>query len=632
LGLFSVGVLMGEARLTCVLLAVTTGLLLYATLTAVKKARRVAGASKALGLLSQVMQQRAARATGVPTSRTGAADDADVSQAAAQQQQQHQLVDSSASFWSSWQPASQAVKAAASMLVCNVSLQLLGLIDRTGQDPHDKTQPTSELLVGPDAAWQRAALVAFTAGPLIVMWGVLCAASKLLQAERPSAAAAGGSGDGGDSATKGDALTGVTQMRASKHAEHGAGAGRGVLRCLQVVCASQFVSLGVFWVAQLFGHSGSSMRDLGSHVASALQGPPVSAAAAAVGRTIGLPPGSPLLDALCGLPLRLLLPRVIYIGSLLCLVAAVALAVSSPVLPGSTAAWFAPAAVKVRAHRGLPGVVLLLWLCAVLSGPLVIVLGFKGPATMLLAWLQATGLCKLLRLKAAADAYPGQAVKLSQSSSSAQQQQQQASPVNGAVAGVAGGGVGVVDDGCCSVVSSGAWGLMALQLFFCSGHFCEFSGLQYASAFIGFDDMVWYSSGSLLLINTCGFLFLGPLSLPVFMACSGLLLPCGNSPAKAGAAGSSLQAKQEDETGGSSWGFLQQQVECGLWVMNSMRFAALVVSLISAAVQQQHILLWAIFAPKLVFEMWFMAVTAAGQLLVAPLLPYCLQPDARCTG
>jgi phosphatidylinositol glycan class O len=249
---------------------------------------------------------------------------------------------------------------------------------------------------------------------------------------------------------------------------------------------------------------------------------------------------------------------------------------------------------------------------------------------MLLAWLQATGLCKLLRLKAAADAYPGQAVKLHQDSSSAQQQQQrqrQPSFVNGAVAGVADGGVGVVDDGCCSVVGSGAWGLMALQLFFCSGHFCEFSGLQYASAFIGFDDMVWYSSGSLLLINTCGFLFLGPLSLPVFLACSGLSLPCGGSPAKVEAAGSGVGSKQDHHdghSGGKTWGVLQQQVECGLWVMNSMRFAALVVSLISAAVQQQHILLWAIFAPKLVFELWFMAVTAAGQLLVAALLPYCV--------
>lgn len=176
---------------------------------------------------------------------------------------------------------------------------------------------------------------------------------------------------------------------------------------------------------------------------------------------------------------------------------------------------------------------------------------------------------------------------------------------------------------------------MALQLFFCSGHFCEFSGLQYASAFIGFDDMLMYSSGSLLLINTCGFLFLGPLSLPVFVACCDLLTPAGEAsgvagvdPSPGGGSAGGPQSMCTTSNGGVyltvSCAVLRQQVECGLWVINSTRFAALVVSLVSAAVQQQHILLWAIFAPKLVFELWFMLVTAAGELLVAGLLPLCL--------
>jgi phosphatidylinositol glycan class O len=176
---------------------------------------------------------------------------------------------------------------------------------------------------------------------------------------------------------------------------------------------------------------------------------------------------------------------------------------------------------------------------------------------------------------------------------------------------------------------------MALQLFFCSGHFCEFSGLQYASAFIGFDDMLMYSSGSLLLINTCGFFFLGPLSLPVFVACS-YTPPVGAASEGSEEAGkvatgcaghqqstnSNDVASLSDKTGPGA--ALRQQFECGLWVINCIRFAALVVSLVSAAVQQQHILLWAIFAPKLVFELWFMLVTAAGELLVAGLLPHFL--------
>jgi phosphatidylinositol glycan class O len=144
--------------------------------------------------------------------------------------------------------------------------------------------------------------------------------------------------------------------------------------------------------------------------------------------------------------------------------------------------------------------------------------------------------------------------------------------------------------------------MMGLQLFFCSGHFCEFSGLQYASAFIGFDSMVWYSSGALLLLNTCGFLALAVLAMP-------LMLACCDAAGGGGACG-----------GGSGDAAGTSCTQQGLLLVCSMRFAALVVAMISAAVQQQHILLWAIFAPKLVFELWFMAVTAAGQLLGARLL------------
>jgi hypothetical protein len=43
---------------------------------------------------------------------------------------------------------------------------------------------------------------------------------------------------------------------------------------------------------------------------------------------------------------------------------------------------------------------------------------------------------------------------------------------------------------------------VAAQLFFGSGHFCEFSGLQWTAAFVGFDDSVTWRSGLLVAINT----------------------------------------------------------------------------------------------------------------------------------
>lgn len=557
---------MGEGRLTCVLMAAVTLVLLRAALTAVLQARKAAQA-----LLSAQQQAQAQHLNGRTDDKQGS------------NLQQLQLVLPAAQAWDSWEPSSQAVRATVSMLVCNMSLQLLGLIDRSGADPHDKTQPTSELLVGPDAAWQRSALLAFTVGCLLFIWFILHAADRLLSGWCVDSACAQQSAGQSDCSVTGPC---------SKH----------VVWCLRTLCASQFVCLALFWAAQLFGHSNATLSGVGAHIWSALLQSPlfgpahtVSGLLEAAMQHVSVP--VVFNDVLFDLPLRLLLPRVIYTPALVVLAAAAVTAVL----------------LRMR-HAGKVSVqlaakpLLLLWLCAVLAAPPIMVLGFKGPATMLLALLQAAGLCKLLRLRNAAASFTAAASPRDSSKQS----------MHGSICSVPQMAAG--DDACCSVVGAGAWGLMALQLFFCSGHFCEFSGLQYASAFIGFDDMVWYSSGSLLLINTCGFLFLAPLSLPVFMACcaapdcSSSIVPIANG------------QKQKDGVEGSasrsSWpGVLGPRVECGLWVMNSMRFAALAVSLISAAVQQQHILLWAIFAPKLVFELWFMLVTAVGQLLVSGLYP-----------
>jgi hypothetical protein len=499
LALFSVGLLMGEGRLQCVLLAAVTLLLLRSALLVVLQARSLAT-----------------------------------------QQPQQQSVSSSS--WCSWLPAAQAVRAALGMLLCNVLLQLLGLIDRSGQDPHDKTQPTSELLVGPDQAWQRAAFAAFTVGPVVCIWLLLAAVDKLLQSEAADNA--------------GEAQQQQQQHKGGPPSQYGSvcwSAGSCVVvRVLQALCGVQYASLALFWVAQLYGHSDDTPLGL-------LQPLPDAVGAAGLQRLAGV--GLSCWGSVLALPLRLLLPRLVYTAAL----AALLVVVAARALP-----------VPAAASR----LVAWLWLCGALAAGLVMVLGYKGPATMLLALLQAVGMCRLLRLRAAA-ARACAVLQLGGGHGS------------GRAAGsrAASSSAGGDDDRGVSVVAAGAWGMMSLQLFFCSGHFCEFSGLQYASAFIGFDSMVWYTSGSLLLLNTCGFLCLCCASLPVLLAC------CGG--------------------GGGIGAGTPSLVQAGLLVVNSMRFAALVVSMVSAAVQQQHILLWAIFAPKLVFELWFMLVTDVAQLLTA---------------
>jgi phosphatidylinositol glycan class O len=565
LGLFSVGLLMGEGRLQCVLLGAATLLLLRAVLSAVLRARsagaRVEAADRSAGIAGcnangggvPVKQQAE-----VPRSEVDATADAGVS----------------AAYWCSWRPVGRAVAAAAVMLACNVLLQAMGLIDRAGQDPHDKTQPSGELLVGLDAAWQHMLLLCFVVLPLVCMWLLLSWWSAWL----------------GRVFMKSEAAAGRDQHWGSKVV--------GVfVRGLKLACGVQFAAVGWFWVAQLFGlidmtaaaaaelawvhlqHLGVKYAALGRACAllvtcfssvvdvGTLQG--VLHAAVS-----GLP-----VELLLSLPLRLLLPRVAYAIAVAAFCGAaltVCLLFSCNMLSRQIAG--KPNSTWVeRQSTSAKGSQLHVWLCAAFAAALVMVLGYKGPATMLLALVQAGCCCVLQRLHAAA-------TRAADEASRPECPQQQAS------------------SSLQSVVAGGMWGMMGLQLFFCSSHFCEFSGLQYASAFIGFDSMVWYTSGSLLLLNTCGYLVLAVLSLPAFVAACTVADPMQR------------QAKSPEHPE-----HMRQQLACSMLVVNSMRFAALVVCMISAAVQQQHILLWAIFAPKLCFELWFMAVTDVGQVLASVL-------------
>lgn len=548
---------MGEGRLQCVLLAAATLLMLRAALCAVLSARNVAQTAAM------------AQADAVNCSSVGAC-----------------------APWCSWQPVATAVVAAAMMLALNIALQAMGLIDRAGKDPHDKTQPSADLLVGPDAAWQQALFMCFTLGPLVCCWllfsrlAAWCGRTDIAvsvvvggKVQRPSA------------------VLGV------------------LLRLVKWLCAVQHLSLCVFWAAQLTGSNhltvpsaaklawaqtlqhvcvGDGLNEgcalLYAYIKGLLK-------VASLQQVLDAVLGIPAVDNVLQLPLRLLLPRVVYA----CALAAFCGSLAAGLIHAVFSKCFGMGGDKgvdhggkhATASRSGTGCQVFVWLCAALCACLVMVLGYKGPATMLAALLQAGCWCILLRVHSAArrslycsntSGQPKDRLKFS-------------------------GGVAVSTDPSADlrgVVGAGAWGMMSLQLFFCSSHFCEFSGLQYTSAFIGFDTMVWYTSGSLLLLNTCGFLLLGIVSLPVLLAVCML---------------------QHDDKGQSAltapvW---QEQLECAMLVVNSMRFAALVVSMISAAVQQQHILLWAIFAPKLVFELWFMAVTDMGQLLASLLTELLLR-------
>jgi phosphatidylinositol glycan class O len=213
-----------------------------------------------------------------------------------------------------------------------------------------------------------------------------------------------------------------------------------------------------------------------------------------------------------------------------------------------------------------------------------------------------------------------------------------------------------------------AWSMAAVQLFFCSSHFCEFSGLQYTSSFIGFEDMEWYTSGSLLLVNTFGLTLLCWLSLPLVTLVPDLLVMNGvgsqhrrhhhhhhqqqqqgvktanvsdrghvhnnghisssgvsaaapdlGTPRPTTTTNSISSVAEPNNSSSTSRSGRLPRLLCVLLVSSSLQWAKLSVCLVSAWVQQGHILLWAIFAPKLVFELWFMALADACYLAAAGL-------------
>eukprot|EP00775_Hariotina_reticulata_P010467 gene10467-10625_t len=155
LGLFSVGFLMGEGRLQCLLLGAVTLLLAKTALSTVLRARSTAQ-QMSEGDRPDGPQQCAAHLSGSVAFETELKAFQDACSQDAVGGVQDSRAELSTAYWGSVQPAVAVVSASAIMLVCNVSLQALGLIDRAGKDPHDKSQPTADLLVGPDAAWQCA--------------------------------------------------------------------------------------------------------------------------------------------------------------------------------------------------------------------------------------------------------------------------------------------------------------------------------------------------------------------------------------------------------------------------------------------------------------------------------------------
>ncbi|XP_062190830.1 GPI ethanolamine phosphate transferase 3 isoform X2 [Phragmites australis] len=125
------------------------------------------------------------------------------------------------------------------------------------------------------------------------------------------------------------------------------------------------------------------------------------------------------------------------------------------------------------------------------------------------------------------------------------------------------------------------WSLLAVCLFYLTGHWCTFDGLRYGAAFIGFDHFHIIRQGLLLSIDTFGVSHILPiLSLP-FIA----MVWCNTA------------SKDNKVKNGIINSLTQVLLMYGL-----ITSITATLTIICVTIQRRHLMVWGLFAPKYVFD------------------------------
>jgi len=129
------------------------------------------------------------------------------------------------------------------------------------------------------------------------------------------------------------------------------------------------------------------------------------------------------------------------------------------------------------------------------------------------------------------------------------------------------------------------WNLVAVQLFFCTGHRCTFDGLHYTAAFIGFDEFDFYRQGALLAADTFG---------------SSHILPVIGLPLLVTAAAVGPSSESKISIAGDN--FLLLEVTKVYISYGLVRTILTTVTTVCVTLQRRHLMVWGLFAPKYVFD------------------------------
>lgn len=165
------------------------------------------------------------------------------------------------------------------------------------------------------------------------------------------------------------------------------------------------------------------------------------------------------------------------------------------------------------------------------------------------------------------------------------------------------------------------WSTVCYHAFFFTGHENTFTSLQNAAGFVGFDDFRFYIAGALLGLNTFGSYLVSLLCLPLPLLVvqeSQSRPSLAASPAALGddRGGPSAMSPSHSDTRSVSELLRSRWWRTAFTVASYFALNA-TVSTVFVALQRRHLMVWAIFAPKFIFDAIALVVLESLLVLVS---------------